>query len=41
MDEVNKLCSDIRTTIDETEKQIKPLNSFHSDTVQYESQSVC
>ena len=36
MEEVNKLCSDIETTIDETEKQTRPLNSFHSDTVEYE-----
>lgn len=36
LDEVTKLCSEIRTTIDETEKQTRSLNSFHVDTVAYE-----
>ncbi len=30
------MCSDIRATIDDTEKQTRSLNAFHEDTKSYE-----
>ena len=36
LDEVNEMCTEIRTTIDETEKQTRSLHSFHKDTKAYE-----